>query len=573
MSEDAGRPDSSIPPDSAASAEELPLQKSLIILKVKSGGMHAVESFLRNRGWVIYSTENLRDVLSFLIQHNPPFLMVPSDHSNPKVRQLPKIVAQAFVVQVITYCEKASGLGVKNLHEMNHPYKLFPPVSGPSIERMILKIQREIAMGNQIGAGTGPKSLNPAEDAATIVQQSRNEHGQLITFEGQKAKTGAAYMPSLGGPPSDRPSLAALLSALDDKGDSVGSDSESGSNFPQSNPQAKKPGGFFGNAAGPPSSQPPDRKGQKESAGSELTGSTTKETAEGHTDSSDLTNKPTAIWPSSSGESAPGENSDLADPQIAPTSTVGQISTGPRVQIQRGKVAAESTDKDFRSLIEKATQQALTESVEPEFQRPTKALQEKASTVACIRVESERFNGYLIGASATGRVLDDEFLQTLEFKIQHFLREMGELTKESNGILRLKILPIEFEKWTLDYAEFLAKSIHKDEEVALAFFPGKVADPELLQSNDEKMVQIDLQEIRSDVPVEFDLYLFMPENNKYVLYTPTGRKLAADQRQRLSLRGIQKMHLRKDNVPQVSRYRVQNFLNDKIREYSDKKST
>ena len=103
----------------------------------------------------------------------------------------------------------------------------------------------------------------------------------------------------------------------------------------------------------------------------------------------------------------------------------------------------------------------------------------------------------------------------------------------------------------------------------MAFFPSENTKVDLEQSVSEKMLQIDLTELREDSVMEFDLYIYMPENQRYLLYTPTGRVLMGEQKNRLVGKGMTRMHLRKENIVGVKRYRAQNFLNDKIEEFKN----
>lgn len=189
-----------------------------------------------------------------------------------------------------------------------------------------------------------------------------------------------------------------------------------------------------------------------------------------------------------------------------------------------------------------------------------------ATNVACITVESPRFSGYLVAAMGKDRKIDQAFIETVKVRLFNFLRANGE-TPKNEDTLGITIREVEFESWALAHAEFLRKTIHGADEVAMAFFPHAQASARLEESADESMVKISLDEIRDDVPLEFDVYIHMPKNNRYVLYSPQGRQLQGAQKIRLREKGVSHMHLRKEAIADVKRYRAQNYLNSRIEEF------
>lgn len=143
-----------------------------------------------------------------------------------------------------------------------------------------------------------------------------------------------------------------------------------------------------------------------------------------------------------------------------------------------------------------------------------------------------------------------------------FLRSNGEPVKEEES-LQLKIEQVPFEEWAIHQAEFLKKSIHNGNEIAMAFFPNKLEKATLEDSASERMMKMNLDDLKSDVAVEFDLYVYMPENNKYLLYTPQGMVFYGKQKDRLKDKGIGHMHLRKESVTNVKKYKAQIFFKRK----------
>lgn len=221
------------------------------------------------------------------------------------------------------------------------------------------------------------------------------------------------------------------------------------------------------------------------------------------------------------------------------------------------------TDND--SIIVKGTQAALDESVHVTGDVDTVNEIDKTSNLACIEINSPRFSGYLVAALGKNRQIDQAFLDMVRERLFNFLRTHGEVVSEADSTsISLNLQEVEFEAWAFEQAEFLRKSIHEGDEIAMAFFPSSDTKVRIEDSVSEKMVKMTLDDLKDDTTVEFDLYIYMPENNKYLLYTPQGRPIYKDQKSRLTQKGVTHMHLRKESVSQVKKYKVQNFLNDKI---------
>jgi hypothetical protein len=137
--------------------------------------------------------------------------------------------------------------------------------------------------------------------------------------------------------------------------------------------------------------------------------------------------------------------------------------------------------------------------------------------------------------------------------------------------MNLKIKKVEFEDWAVEYADFLKKSVHNGEEIAMAFFPVTNVRAEVGESAAATMASVKLTELEGDKTVEFNMYVYLPSNKKYILYTPKGGKFYGNQKDRLVEKGVQEVHMLKSEVNDLSKYKAQNYLNNLIDGYKKKK--
>ncbi len=95
------------------------------------------------------------------MQEQPQFVMVAVDHPNRKVRNLPRILIQAFPVCVISYAEESVAASLNLLNTYASEYVCYPPVTGPAVERTVNKYMKDL----QVRAAN-PQSSRAAINAA-----------------------------------------------------------------------------------------------------------------------------------------------------------------------------------------------------------------------------------------------------------------------------------------------------------------------------------------------------------------------------------------------------------------------
>jgi hypothetical protein len=547
--------------------------------------------------------------------------MITSDHPNKKVAVLPKMLVSAVTSKIIGFSEKGNSQSTKNLMSMGLEYNLYPPVSGPAIERMILKIKKDEETKKKAKAArTSAFSENSSEDdMIKFKNEGSSDDNKIINLSGARA------------------ALSSLIDSSEEDGtDSSGpggyipgnSESQGQGGFASGDPGAADPqssaGGIGGRGAaymphhqnsGGFDSSGPAYDPQAQGSGSSVDPSDGRAGMPGYMPSSGGPSDPTdphydptveknqeyfnqtgkerrpldpnkAGSPISAGSQPQGQldDEDPANPNPNPNPTREPHFRNRREGVQYdGSPKKEELPYTFtteaekknpekkQSILVKGTESALNETVNNFSEGPAKEKIDRSSDIACITVESPRFSGYLICAFGRKRAVDQELISVLQNRLFAFLKANGEDIKDKK-MMNLKIQEVDFTSWSLAQAEFLKKSVHNGEEIAIAFFPKDVSDIELGDSASQKMVQININDLKEEARVEFDLYIFMPANNKYLLYTPKGKPFYENQKGRLVDGGVKHLHLKKDEAHEVRRYQAQNFLNDKIEAFAKQKA-
>ncbi len=561
---------------------------SLLILKQKSSSLKLAEQFLGNRGWQLFIVNNLKGLIVTLAQKQPQYMLLPIDFNHKKTAILPKILAQAFPVRIISYAELSVSASISKLQQAHAEYRLFPPVSGPAIERMIFKIQKD----DEQKAVERQKIKNSGGHDFTLSESESGGFAFRLDGESQAAARGALSA-LLSDDSSDGAAGQASGYIADSGGSSGSTSSGSTSSGSTSSGSTSLGGGNINGGLG--SSQP-------HLTASHIEGASSTEVALGaEFGEVPFYGRDDLQFPSTSkaqdkNKLNPNETTSYEveknDKNKRAASKSGyQLKSNETLSYREdptpewefdpitGKQKAQPVYK-FRSkelpepetIMVKGTQKALDESAYIKEGLSRYQEVQKTSNAACIVVDSPKFSGYLVAAMGANRKIDEAFMKLIKDRLFGFLKANGEMISEGEKSMDIKIEQIDFEEWAVEQAEFLKKAIHEDSEVAMAFFPSKETSIKLEESVSEKMLKMDINELKEDVAVEFDLYIYLEENKKYLLYTPEGKPLYGSQRERLIEKGVKHMHLRKESSQNVKKYRAQNFLNDKISEFKLKKA-
>ncbi len=525
--------------------------KKILIISSGRGNLEPIEVFLRNRDWTVKVTSNLKEALIFLVQEQPPFVMVSVDHPNKKVRNFPKILTQAFPVCVIAFTEDSSASGFAVLSNSATEYLIYPPVTGPAVLRTVSKYHKDQQSAGSEGKVRRPGSSTDGDSGVIAIRgsgtgfdvnNSQNLLGSLlgedafgvISQNSNQNASGAGYTSH---PQQSTPNIAMIPNSpgLVNSGDqsSLGTTSALG----------ESPVSPNGSQNGPMTATQKGPSNKPMSATEDGAGMGTAHATE------------------------PSSRDQNKDQNWVPVRANKKHKQN-RYSPEELDTHPQATKKD--TLISKGAKVSLDESVTI---TPYLESTELGHTthVACLIIESKSFSGYLITAMGHERRLDKKFLRQIRDRLYKFLKESGEELSDKEQ-MKLRIRQVPFEGWALERAEFLRKSVHNGHEVAMAFFPRQDLQGQVGSSAAEEMATIRLSEIMSDKPLEFNAYVYLPKNDKYVLYTPRGAVFYGVQKERLQKNGIHNLHVFKDDLDDVTRYRAQNYLNDSISEYEEEQN-
>lgn len=141
-------------------------KKILFFIKSPAHNLKALETFLNKRNFIIHVESEIKEALTKIIEIQPQFIFIAWDHENPRVHTIPRLLEQACGGMVVPYIMSNSREATRKLNMCPLNPKLYPPVSGPAIERLVLKSHKA---GDEAAArGTSGPVAKSKEELITI---------------------------------------------------------------------------------------------------------------------------------------------------------------------------------------------------------------------------------------------------------------------------------------------------------------------------------------------------------------------------------------------------------------------
>lgn len=101
-----------------------------------------MNAFLSKRNFKVHTETDVRDALLKIIELQPAFVFIAWDHQDKKVTTMPTLIAQASAATVVPFISTNTNEAIIKFSSCTLNPKLFPPLSGPAVERLVLKTAR-----------------------------------------------------------------------------------------------------------------------------------------------------------------------------------------------------------------------------------------------------------------------------------------------------------------------------------------------------------------------------------------------------------------------------------------------
>lgn len=118
-------------------------KKILLFVQAPSHNLKPIESFLSKRNFEVHFEADIKEAICKVLELQPIFIFLAWDHTDPKITNLPKLIKQASLATVVPYIMSDAKENIRKLDTCSINPKLYPPISGPAIERLVLKFAKQ----------------------------------------------------------------------------------------------------------------------------------------------------------------------------------------------------------------------------------------------------------------------------------------------------------------------------------------------------------------------------------------------------------------------------------------------
>lgn len=223
-----------------------------------------------------------------------------------------------------------------------------------------------------------------------------------------------------------------------------------------------------------------------------------------------------------------------------------------------------SAQTEKQDLLMKAIEDAMTKVCDPNHQEPRKL--DEPSVLGVLCVDSDGLHGYLV-VCATLFGPQDHILFLREFR-ETLLAGLMELGVQTNIEEPFSIATesFEFKAWA-ETTKFTYIGEHQGSELTVSFVPTEDRLPAVKSAETRDMARIQLDLIDPDQPVSFGTYLHLKRNNKYFLYLRHGRKLMANQKDRLKEKQVKELFIKSKDISNYRSYSAASYIQKSTRRF------
>ncbi len=192
-------------------------------------------------------------------------------------------------------------------------------------------------------------------------------------------------------------------------------------------------------------------------------------------------------------------------------------------------------------------------------------------SVTCINMKSKNLNGIIVMSKAQENTMPAATSEKIRESLTHKMNIYGEAISSTQPS-EISIAEVPLNEWLHHSANYVAHASLDQNQVTVAFFNYNQQHTFIEnQLQDSDMFPIRIEDLYSDRVINFNVYLYLAANQKYVLYTPSGSVFYQNQMDKLKRQGIVHLFVMTKEKVVFNQYINENFLNTKIQHYINHK--
>lgn len=543
---------------------------NVLIIAHKQNQFASAAAFLSRRGVPCTIKGNIKDGIHFITSQKATLVFLSWNLPNANIIKTFQLLTQNFKVDCVVFAEKPDGKTAAELTGSRLPEVMQAPVSGPGLYMRIQKILKakdeqqkaERHIGKQSDHSTDHgsdkivlKSSKSGEDddGSMFYNLGGNKNSSdkpgIINFQNQGPKYSEADYETESSDPNGNDISAYLDQLSDSPPDSVVQ-------------EGIKLGEYDGDVEEAP------RLGHNElySKNGQITspsGAIQQNNPEGdpHSAQSGENSSNEKKAKGSKKDSNYGSVLNVAKKSQSKEAELGQYETTQPKEALIVDFKPRSGSKNAESILAQKTFEAIEKSVRPAFENY--AAVERVSKAKIFNIHTPRFRGYLIFVVPMFNEFDRNVVATIRENLEALLKEQNEYLLHFEE-LNIDLEQVEFLKWAEANAEFFIQTVDHKSELICAYYPYDPSMPKV-QEESNKMATVNIKDLKLNSKTNFNLYIHLPKNNKYVCYMKPGDIITEKHKTKFEKHKMNNLHIKNDEVTRFKEYFVSNQIQDIIK--------
>jgi hypothetical protein len=520
-------------------------KRTLFFLKSPKHNLTAIETFLNKRDFTVISISDYKEAVAKIIPLNPDYIFLAWDHPKETVTNLPKLLSQSCTSKVIPYINTSDKFQHRKLQSSPFDIKLFPPLSGPGIQRMIAKIEMseaaaEKALLEQDNKDNASNSAFSGERKSEMVQV-RSTFSQDHSAPNTLNRNESTLLPEDNSNESDRHRKNSTFLRGDSSETQIQNRNESTLLDDEDSDQS-----MF----------------KEKTRADQL-----REFQQGLLS---LQNNSKTSEPTDSQEKQKTEiliQKGMKDHQTSEGAMSSDLMTS-------GRMSASQREKINHSYLETVKTELLDylgnyEDIKATMSEPGTVTMINPESHYCLVIQSAQWVGYLVISSEISFER-----QSLEFILSKWVYEnfgfaenQAEDLVNTSPLFEISIKKISYLDFALKASDLTTIFEYNEQKMILSFFSINPQHIFLRLHEKFDMIRLSLDELPFEQNLGFDVCLYMPENEKFLTYTKKNSKIQKIHLDRLKEKMVQSVYSNYENEVALQKFRAENQLNQKVQDY------
>lgn len=548
---------------------------TLFFVKNLNHQIGPVEKFLKKRGYHVVVETDVKTALDKIMEINPEYIFLAWDHKNENIRIMSKTIYQSCTGQVVPFIMSTQRDQIIQLEASGFENKLYPPLSGPAIVRVISKYEKKNQIFEQINRRSAPEKkasdiiqvksfFSQDDDQGPEVNRRRSstafensEHNKILASRSR----GQAQMFVQNKTKKNRP--FASITQEGKKGKLMTAISqEIGDNTLMSAVQKKNTQNNLMSAV--------EREFSNNGSQSSLMRAIEDEIGQ----IADLTPEDQA---NTKGKLFALLDKELADafPEIEPekNGTAGAPMSAllPKEVKKLSKGQVVFLDQSFNDTIKPEmfdlieTYSDLTDN---------KTLLTETTQIFVLAIQEIEWTGYLTVASenyldsASAQVILNNWIKQM-IRVERIDQSSDEQTDLPDSVLfEIHVPKVNFADFCSYKADFFKDVDYEGKKTMIGFFP--FSPYQVINSIHEAfdILELSTEFLQPKKELPFDVNLYLPENKKFILYLRPGSFLDDAQVSRLQTRKVEYIYSNMDYDLAILKYKAEFNIHALIESYN-----